>query len=83
MTQATCIPASPGPFARLVTALRDRTQARRRRQRFLRLLDMDDHMLDDMGVTRAEVVEASYLPLSANAATELYRMSLERRRNFM
>lgn len=55
--------------------------ALRRRRRFARLRDLDDHMLDDIGVTRAEVETAARLPLSENAALELRRISLERRRS--
>jgi uncharacterized protein YjiS (DUF1127 family) len=55
----------------------------RRRRRFNNLLDLDDRLLDDIGVTRAEVEMTSQLPLSQNAATELRRLSLERRRNLM
>ena len=50
-----------------------------RRRAFNRLLDLDDHLLDDMGVTRAEVHMASRLPVWTNAADELRRVSLERR----
>ncbi len=50
-----------------------------RRRAFNKLLDLDDHLLDDMGVTRAEVHMASRLPVWTNAADELRRVSLERR----
>lgn len=50
-----------------------------KRRRFNRLLDLDDRMLDDIGVTREEVQLASKLPLSANAGNQL-RMTSERRR---
>ena len=55
----------------------------RRRYTFRKMLDLDDRLLDDIGVTRAEVIMASYLPLSVNAAEELRRISLERRRRRM
>jgi uncharacterized protein YjiS (DUF1127 family) len=55
----------------------------RRRRKFKRLLDLDDHMLDDIGVTRSEVDYAARLPLSTDAATELRRISLARRRSKM
>lgn len=51
-----------------------------RRRKFNAVRDLDDHMLDDIGVTRGEVERAAQLPLSVNAAMELRRMSLERRR---
>ena len=50
-----------------------------KRRRFKSLLDLDDRMLDDMGVHRHEVDYVSRLPLSVDAATELRRISLERR----
>ena len=55
----------------------------RRRRHFKNLHDLDDALLDDIGVTRGEVEIASNLPLSVDAATELRRMSLERRRRRM
>lgn len=51
----------------------------RTRRRFNRLLDLDDRMLDDIGVTRAEVEYASRLPLGVNAAMELRRLANGRR----
>ena len=50
-----------------------------KRQKFKKLLDLDDRMLDDMGVHRFEVERAARLPLSVDAGVELHRMSLERR----
>ena len=40
----------------------------KRRRRFIALLNYDDHMIDDMGLTRAAIEEASKLPLRLNAA---------------
>lgn len=51
------------------------------RRRFNRLRDLDDHILDDIGVTRREVEIATRLPFSRDAADELRRLSLERRRD--
>ena len=51
----------------------------RTRRRFNRLLDLDDRMLDDIGVTRAEVLRASRLPLRVSAGREM-RIVSERRR---
>lgn len=39
----------------------------------------DRHMLDDMGVTHEEVIWASHLPLTLNAAWELRHRSRTRR----
>ena len=71
------------PIQTLSGQLIEYVQRRRRRRGFNRLLDLDDQMLDDIGVTRAEVQMAANMPLSVDAATELRRMSLERRRRFM
>lgn len=71
------------PIANLSNKIKDLVQARQRRRRLRKMLDLDDHLLEDIGVTRAEVHMALDLPLSVNAATELYRMSLERRRQKM
>lgn len=64
----------------LADALADRVGRILRRRKFKRLLDLDDHMLDDIGVIRSEVDYAANLPLSVDAATELRRISLARRR---
>lgn len=50
-----------------------------RRRSFKRLLDLDDHMLRDIGVTRHEVEHAAGLPLSRDAGSELQRLALSRR----
>lgn len=71
------------PLEDLATSLADRIRRIRRRRKFKNLLDLDDHMLKDVGVTRSEVELAANMPLSVNAATELRRMSLERKRRMM
>lgn len=71
------------PIQTLTGSLIDRINRIRRRRKFKNLLDLDDHMLSDIGVTRGEVEIASNLPLSVDASTELRRASLERRRRFM
>ena len=52
----------------------------RRRRRYARLHALDDRMLDDIGVTRAEVDRHAGLPLHRNAALELHAAAVERRR---
>jgi len=52
---------------------------RQRRRRFNRMLALDNRMLDDIGVTRAEVEFASRLPLAVNAGIELRRIAHKRR----
>lgn len=51
-----------------------------RRRRFRTLLDLDDRMLDDIGVTRGEVERHAGLPLTRNAALELQASARARRR---
>ena len=69
--------ADPEPPARQRSPAPRR--AFRRRRRFKRLQDLDDHMLDDIGVTRDEVEIASRLPLGFDAFAEARRMTRERR----
>lgn len=68
------------PIQRLYENLTRRSEERSRRARMRAMLALDDHMLDDIGVTRGEVRHVSSMPLSHNAATELRRISLSRRR---
>ena len=71
------------PIQTLSGMLIERLAQIRHHRRLTRLLDLDDHMLKDVGVTRGEIEIATNLPLSVDAATELRRMSLERRRRHM
>ncbi len=71
------------PLHALADSLTRRIAERLRRRRFRTLLDLDDHILHDIGVTRGEVQAANGLPLSANASQELHRMALARRRMMM
>ena len=61
--------------------LHQRKLYRARRRAFRGLLSLDDQMLFDIGVTREELLSADALPLSINAADELHRVSLMRRRS--
>ena len=65
---------------RILGGLAALARAAVRRRRFNRLRDLDDHMLEDIGVTRAEVEIATRLPFSHDAAEELRRLALDRRR---
>lgn len=42
------------------------------------MLDLDDHLLCDMGITRGDVLRASNLPLHESAGDELKRISRTR-----
>lgn len=80
----TCdVPRVGHPIHDLSNRLIDRIRQRRRRRRMTRLLDLDDQMLDDIGVSRGDLEVALRLPLSVDVATELRRMSLERRKRHM
>ncbi len=69
------------PIANLHSGLLARAGAVNRRRKFRRLLDLDDHMLDDIGVIRAEVEWAARLPIGTDAGAALRQVSQTRRRN--
>lgn len=71
------------PLHNLAEGVSAMWQARRRRRKLKSLLDLDDHMLKDVGVTRGEVEIATGLPLYRDATSELYRMASARRRSMM
>lgn len=72
------MPAMP-PLG-LIRWLYRRVDAWRFRRKLIRLLDYDDHMLEDMGHTRAELMMAIRLPLGANARKALRGWKAERHR---
>lgn len=74
------------PFARLREFLgavardaRRYRELRRDRAAFGNLMRLDDHLLDDIGVSREEVEWAARLPLARNAARALRERALRRR----
>ncbi|MFG6080052.1 DUF1127 domain-containing protein [Paracoccus litorisediminis] len=91
MTKATSImnPSAPGQsirvaFRPLTSRLRGVFEEHRRnkirRYAFLNLLRLDDEILEDIGVTRAEVEDAARLPLHVNASQALADKALARRK---
>ena len=68
------------PMSRLAAMLETRRQNRDRRDAFLNMLRLDDNILDDIGVTRAEVDAAARLPLHLNAADALTATARARRK---
>ncbi|MFC3286174.1 hypothetical protein [Litchfieldella rifensis] len=74
------MPAMP-PLG-LITAIENWSRAWirawRRRRRLLRLLDYDDHMLDDMGHTRQDLLWAAHLPLKEDAHRILRQLREQR-----
>ena len=71
---------SGNPLNALARALEIRIGERRARKGISQMLDLDDHMLRDVGLTRNEIHRATHMPLSFDAATELHRISLARSR---
>ncbi len=51
-----------------------------KRRKLHRLEELDDHILDDIGLTRDELTRALRLPLVVNPLQELDRLSYARRR---
>lgn len=60
-----------GFISRLLQRYSLRRQQKIDRDAFLTMLSLDDKLLDDIGVTRADVTWAANLPLSDDAATVL------------
>ena len=50
----------------------------KRRRTMVRLIDMDDHILADIGISREDVRHAMSLPLGVNADLILQQRALER-----
>ncbi len=69
------------PIANLDSSLLARASAFNSRRKFRRMLDLDDHVLNDIGVVRAEVEWAANLPLNVDAGGALRRVSRARRNN--
>jgi uncharacterized protein YjiS (DUF1127 family) len=51
-----------------------------RRRKLIQLRDLDDHVLEDIGVTRDDVRYAFSLPLAIDAALELHERAFLRSR---
>ena len=66
------------PLFQLADALRGRSLRRRSKSGLRGMLQLDDHLLRDIGVTRDQVKRAIETPSSRDAADELRRMSLSR-----
>ena len=64
------------PLERLSRALDARRTEIAKRRAMESLLDLDDHRLDDLGITRADIRSAATTPLSVDASTELHRLAL-------
>lgn len=71
--------ASVGALSVLLASARSAFRAWRSRQKMASLLDLDDHMLGDVGVTRDDVKWALDLPFSHDPGLELQRRALRNR----
>ncbi len=69
------------PLFALQQNLAKRFRNAERRRGVRRLLDLDDAILHDIGVTRSEALHAGNLPLSVDAIAELRRLSQRRLRD--
>ena len=72
-----------GSFSRLRGLFETCRQNRERRDAFLNLLRLDDQILDDIGVSRAEVASAARLPLRLNASDMLAAKARARRKGWI
>lgn len=70
----------PFSFRAFVRAVAVPLQWYFRRREVSRLADLDDHLLADLGLERQDVRWALEMPLAENAALELERRALQRRR---
>ncbi len=68
-------------IARFNTWSKARKQHRLNREALQHLTKLDNRILNDIGLTRADVIWASDLPLSQNAAQELENISKMNRRS--
>ncbi len=66
-------------LAALWTWIKQRHEQRQDRALLQNVTALDDHMLKDIGITRNDVIWASQLPLSQNAAQELEKLSRRNR----
>jgi uncharacterized protein YjiS (DUF1127 family) len=80
MSQSITARGAGNPLFALHQALTKRYRNAERRRGVRRLLDLDDAILHDIGVTRSEALHAGNLPLSIDAIAELRRMSQNRLR---
>ncbi|MCB2052618.1 MAG: hypothetical protein KDE35_00060 [Geminicoccaceae bacterium] len=60
---------------------REIRRLRAKRAKFLRLTELEDHILDDIGLLRSEVDWAAALPLEMDAARAAQEARKARRRN--
>lgn len=79
MTDMSLPRAAGHPLFALARNLAARRRNAARRRTVKRLLDLDDRILHDIGVTRDEARQAAGRPLTVDPLDELYRAALTRR----
>ena len=82
MTDTSLTRGAGNPLFALALTLAERRRNAVRRRTVKRLLELDDRILHDIGVTRAEARRVSGLPLSVDPLDELYRLALSRRSGY-
>jgi uncharacterized protein YjiS (DUF1127 family) len=55
----------------------------RTRRRLVKMTDLDDHILDDIGVSRSDIHTVLDLPFSYNPALELQQIAQRNRANWL
>ena len=79
MTDTTHPRGAGNPLFALARSLADRRRNALHRKTVRRLLDLDDRILHDIGITRDEARHAANRPLSVDPLLELHRSTLARR----
>jgi uncharacterized protein YjiS (DUF1127 family) len=88
MRAATAFPAghgtaSAGTRSSVFTALAQVFRTWRTRRKLVKMTDLDDHILDDIGVSRSDIHAVLDLPFSHNPALELQRIAQRNRANWL
>jgi uncharacterized protein YjiS (DUF1127 family) len=71
--------ATTGSLSSLPGQIAQRYRAWKARRRIVKMTDLDDRILDDIGVSRDDLYAVLTLPLSQNPAFELQRISRRNR----
>jgi uncharacterized protein YjiS (DUF1127 family) len=71
---------SAGVLSQLIDRAVRFLQARLHRRAALRLIDMDDHLLNDIGIARTDVQRALNQPFATDPTLELQAIALRNRR---
>jgi uncharacterized protein YjiS (DUF1127 family) len=88
MRAATAFPtarstASAGTRSSVFANLERYFRTWRTRRKLVKMTDLDDHMLDDIGVSRSDIHAVLELPFSHSPALELQRIAQRNRANWL